>query len=68
MKNIMKRFLLFALPAVLLAACNNEEGLNSTATPRVKYIRSTDPALADIYLTSAAMGELIAIIGNMKYP
>ena len=64
MKNIMKRFLLFALPAVLLAACNNEEGLNSTATPRVKYIRSTDPALAEIYLTSASMGELIAIIGD----
>lgn len=64
MKNIVKRFILLAATVLFLAACNNEEGLNSTATPRVKYIRSTDPALAEIYLTSASMGELIAIIGD----
>ena len=64
MKNRMKHLALLVVCLLPLVACNNEEGLDSTATPRVKYIRSTDPALAEIYLTSASMGELIAIIGE----
>lgn len=64
MKNILKYLLLTATAACIVSSCNNDEGLNSTATPSVKYIRYTDPAQADVYLTSASMGELIAIIGN----
>lgn len=64
MKNIVKGLLLTAAVLAGFTSCKDDSGLNSEATPVVKYIRSTDPEQADVYLTSAAMGELIAIIGD----
>ncbi|MDE7122821.1 MAG: hypothetical protein K2N93_00500, partial [Alistipes sp.] len=64
MKNRLKSLLLALTAVVAFAACTADEGLDSTATPVVKYIRYTDPAQADVYLTSASMGELIAIVGT----
>lgn len=64
MKTILKSLFLAAAVVLAFTSCKDDEGLNSTATPSVKYIRSTDPALSEIYLTSASMGELIAIVGE----
>lgn len=64
MKRILKGLFLTAAAVSLLSSCKDDEGLNSDATPVVKYIRYTDPAQADVYLTSAAMGDLIAIVGT----
>lgn len=64
MKNRLKNLLLALTVVVAFTACKDDEGLDSTATPVVKYIRYTDPAQSDVYLTSASMGELIAIIGS----
>lgn len=64
MKTLLKSLVLMSVAALLFTACKDDEGLDSTATPRVKYIRSTDPAQAEVYLTSAAMGELIALVGD----
>lgn len=64
MKKIF-RFLAIALVAATsLVACQEDEGLQSDAQPVVKYIRSTDPTLAEVYLTEASMGEMLAIIGE----
>lgn len=64
MKNIFKYLLPAAVAVLAFTSCNDDEGLDSTATPSVKYIRYTDPAQSDVYLTSASMGELIAIVGD----
>lgn len=50
-----------------MSACCEKPNVNdqeSEATPSIKYIRPTDPALADQLLTGAAMGDVIAIIGE----
>lgn len=64
MKNIVKSLFLAAAVLLTFAACKDDEGIDSSATPVVKYIRSTDPAQAEVYLTSASMGDMIAIIGT----
>lgn len=56
--------LVVASAILLLASCQKEEGLESNATPVVKYIRPTEAAVADSLVVSAAMGSTIAIIGE----
>lgn len=64
MKNIFRILALSLFAATLFVGCSSEEGINSDSQPMVKYIRSTDTDLQDVYLTSAAMGQMIAIIGD----
>lgn len=68
MKSIFKSIML--MTAVVMAAgfagCDdkNVNDPDSKAAPSIKYIRPTDPALADQLLYGGAMGETIAIIGS----
>lgn len=68
MKSIFKSLMLVAAAAAMLtqAGCEdrNVNDPQSDATPSIKYIRPTDPALADKLLESSPMGETIAIIGS----
>ncbi|MEN6618832.1 MAG: glycan-binding surface protein [Rikenellaceae bacterium] len=58
-------YILLALASTLLfVSCEKEEGLESEATPVVKYIRPTNAATSDSLLVSASMGSTIAIIGE----
>lgn len=63
MKNIMKSLLLALAVGLAAVACDNEP-TDSTAQPVIKYIRSTEAEKSDSLITSAAMGQTIAIIGS----
>ena len=55
-----------AMMSLLFTACDqpNVNDKDSESIPSIKYIRPTDPATQDQLLTSAAMGDVIAIIGE----
>jgi hypothetical protein len=62
-------FLLFAL-GLVVSSCDKDDdtgGLDPNAdigNPKVNYIRTTDPNVADSLLVGAFMGSLIAIVGE----
>lgn len=68
MKSIFKSIMLVTAVALAvgLVGCEdrNVNDPDSDATPSIKYIRPTDPELADQLLDGGAMGETIAIIGS----
>ena len=51
-----------ALGAVSLASCDDDD--DSDSTPIVKYVRPTDPNVADSLMERVSMGQTVAIIGN----
>jgi hypothetical protein len=66
MKAINKSILLFIMALAMVGtftACK-KEGVSSTGTPRIKYVRVTNPASSDSLLVGAGQGKLIAIIGE----
>ncbi|WP_167616543.1 glycan-binding surface protein [Maribellus sediminis] len=51
--------------AIIFSACNDDD--ETSGTPRIDYIRITEPGASDSLLVSAGQGQLIAIIGeNLK--
>ncbi len=64
MKKIFRILALSLVAVTALVGCKQEESVESDSQPVVKYIRSTDPEQQDVYLTSAAMGQMIALIGE----
>jgi len=56
--------LVVASALLFLTSCQKEEGIESDATPVVKYVRPTLAAAADSLVVSASMGSTIAIIGE----
>ena len=66
MKRNMKYILSFLIVPVFLigmifTSCKKDD---SKGTPKVQYVRVTNPAQADSLLTGAFMGNLIAIMGE----
>lgn len=49
--------------AFTTTSCKNNEG-DGNGTPVIKYIRLTDPALADSTFTDVNPGTMIAVIGE----
>lgn len=64
MNKILKYILILGVFASFFASCTKESPKDSDAQPVVKYIRYTDQELSDQLLTSASMGQTIAIIGE----
>lgn len=65
----MKKYIaLLMIPVLslglLTTSCEKEETTVAVGNPKVKYIRTTDPAKADSLLVGAFMGSLIAIVGE----
>jgi hypothetical protein len=46
------------------SSCSKKEVLPNNGTPRIKYVRVTEPTSSDSLLTGAYQGKLIAIIGE----
>lgn len=68
MKNIFRNIALVAAALLSLYSCQKDteivNNVDSDAVPTIKYIRPTDTATSDQLLTSGAMGDVIAIIGE----
>jgi hypothetical protein len=65
MKKILSNIGIAAIVAVGLCACNkDDDGVNSDATPVVRYVRPTAAEAADSLLTKGFMGNTVAIIGD----
>ncbi|GJM32817.1 MAG: hypothetical protein DHS20C18_18180 [Saprospiraceae bacterium] len=69
MKSIIKYILLLIIPLLMIGglttSCDkDDEGIEITGTPVVKYIRSTNPDQADSLIVGAFMGSLIAVVGE----
>ncbi|MGD2035468.1 MAG: glycan-binding surface protein [Bacteroidales bacterium] len=66
MKNTIYKALFFLSLTLLTTVCffSCEEKSDNGGTPSVDYIRLTNPEKADSAITSAFMGQLIAIIGE----
>jgi hypothetical protein len=68
MKTFIKYNLLFLtgllLSGIMLTSCDDDKKDKPSGPPSVSYIRLTDPAKADSFLTRANMGQLIAIVGE----
>jgi hypothetical protein len=67
MKSISKNIFLLLIPVMILSGIFNSckpDDDEATGTPMISYIRFTDPAIADSAITSANMGQLIAIMGE----
>jgi hypothetical protein len=65
-KYIQKIELLISLAVIaglINISCKQEEKPNG-GTPKIDYVRLTDPAVADSFITSAYMGQIIAIVGE----
>jgi hypothetical protein len=69
MNNFIKHKLpVFAMAGIMtaaslsLASCDDDD--DSSSTPVVKYIRSTDPNVADSLMERVSMGQTIAIMGS----
>lgn len=56
-------FFFVAIMAGTLSSCKQDELANG-GTPRIRYVRKTDPVSADSLLVAATQGSVIAIIGN----
>lgn len=68
MKTISKS-IIFVLTALAVTginlSCKKEDNkLSATGTPRIKYVRVTNPESADSLLVGAHQGSLIAIVGE----
>lgn len=67
MKTFIKYILLFVISllmtGILITSCDDKKDKPS-GPPSISYIRLTDPAKADSFLTRANMGQLIAIVGE----
>ncbi len=62
--NILPLFLgITLLAGILIISCKEDEKPNG-GVPIIDYIRLTDTAAADSFITSAYMGQLIAIVGR----
>lgn len=67
MKKIIKNTLLLAvilaISASVFTACNNDDDTEA-ATPLISYVRTSNLAQSDSLITSAYLGNTIALIGN----
>ena len=59
--NILFLLAWFLLIGIFSISCEKEP---KKGTPRIDYVRSTDPEKADSTFTSAFLGQLIAIVGE----
>jgi hypothetical protein len=65
MKAIIKKTLMATIAAVGLWACDKDNGgVNSDATPVIRYVRLTAAESADSLLVKGFMGNYVAIIGD----
>lgn len=68
MKNIFRNIALVLVASLSLYSCQQDteivNNVDSNSVPTIKYIRPTDTTVADQLLTSGAMGDMIAIIGE----
>ena len=67
MKSSYKIILLIALvigAAGSFVACNKDDDVSNSGTPRIRYVRVTNPVSSDSLLIGAGQGQLIAIIGE----
>ena len=65
MKKILSNIGIAAVVVLGLWACNKEDdGVNSDATPVIRYVRPTAAEAADSLLTKGFMGNTVAIIGD----
>jgi hypothetical protein len=65
MKKILSNIGIAAIVALGLWACNKyDDGVNSDATPIIRYVRPTAAEAADSLLTKGFMGNTVAIIGD----
>ncbi|MDR3188791.1 MAG: glycan-binding surface protein [Prevotellaceae bacterium] len=65
MKKIFSSIGIAAVAAVALCSCSkDDEGVNSDATPTIRYVRPTAAEAADSLLTKGFMGNTVAIIGE----
>jgi hypothetical protein len=65
MKKIFLHTGIAAMMALGLWACNkDDDGVNSDATPIIRYVRPTAAEAADSLLTQGFMGDWVAIIGD----
>jgi hypothetical protein len=62
--KVMYRYLLFLCVAVatagIIASCSDDSEL----TPRIRYVRVTDPTASDSLLVAAGQGQMIAVMGE----
>jgi hypothetical protein len=65
MKKILSNITIAAMVVLALCACNkDDDGVNSDATPVIRYVRPTAAEAADSLLTKGFMGNTVAIIGD----
>lgn len=67
MKNIFKYLFLPVMicAAAGMASCEKTNyGEDNGETPHIRYVRSTDPAKTDSLIVEAAMGSVLALIGD----
>jgi len=67
MKKVYKSILLLTLAIALAgiySSCTKNDNLPNNGEPRIRYVRNTDPLLADSLLMGAFQGNLIAIMGE----
>ena len=67
MKTLIKYLYLFIVPIViagaLLSSCDDDE-LENGGEPAIYYVRITSPESSDSLITSAFLGNLVAIMGD----
>lgn len=67
MNKIYHFILLFFIAASIAGFSSCKSDSDSGGEPRIKYVRTTDPAASDSLLVGAGQGNLIAIVGeNLK--
>lgn len=67
MKKVYKSILLFSLAIILsgiYSSCTKNNDAPNNGEPRIRYVRKTDPLIADSLLKGAFQGNLIAIVGE----
>ncbi len=65
MKKILNSILFLGLLSMGLYSCSqDDDGVNSTATPVIEYVRAIESEKADSLIVGGSMGQTIAIIGN----
>jgi hypothetical protein len=68
MKTLTKYLYLFILPlalaGALLSSCDNEDELENGGEPTIYYVRVTSAESSDSLVTSAFLGNLVAIMGD----
>ena len=66
MKKIQPIFIIIMALVVagVYSSCKKDDNLTRTGTPRIKYVRITNPASSDSLLIGAYQNNLIAIVGE----